>query len=207
MRKSERRSRFKSVALGDSRQIEAMLLEHMPAAVVVGDEAQRVVYCNQAARALYGCAPGEPLPEVLTDTTDATEGWEGELTVGGRTVHCNAQPVRDSAGRRVGTMTVSVAHGGNGTTTNLREIGRRIASARTAAGLTQQQLADSLGVTRRSVQGYESGSVAPFRHVRRLSELLGRPAGWFLLDEPAADDEPLREVLRRIVREEVAALR
>jgi hypothetical protein len=73
-------------------------------------------------------------------------------------------------------------------------------------------------VTRRSVQGYEAGRVAPFRHLDRLSELFGRSTSWFLLEEPAASNEALQEALRqhrltlerdlrRIVREEVAAIR
>jgi transcriptional regulator with XRE-family HTH domain len=101
---------------------------------------------------------------------------------------------------------------------HLTEVGRRIAIARNAAGLTQEELANRLGVTRRSIQGYEAGRVAPFRHLDRLSELLDRSTGWFLLGEPPASDEALQEALRqhrltlerdlrRIVREEVSAIR
>src|SRR6266508_2375790 len=90
-------------------------------------------------------------------------------------------------------------------------------SRKNADGFTQEELANALGVTRRSVQGYEAGHVAPFRHLDRLSELLGRSTGWFLLEEPAASNEALQEALRqhrltlerdlrRIVREEVASI-
>lgn len=45
------------------------------------------------------------------------------------------------------------------------EIGRRIRSAREAAGLTQYELADLLGVTRPSVQMMERGSQRIHLHV------------------------------------------
>ena len=79
----------------------------------------------------------------------------------------------------------------------LLAIGRRIARARAAARLTQQDLAERLGVTRRSVQGYEAGKVAPYRHLDRLAAVLDRPKTWFLLD---------RRDLRRIVRDEVSGM-
>jgi transcriptional regulator with XRE-family HTH domain len=201
--------------------MEATLLEHIPAAVVVSDAENRVAYCNRAARELYGCVEGAVIPPALADTAHATMPWEGNLTVSGRLVHCRSSPVHDSAKRRVGTMTVSLVQGSDQAGSreeNLTEVGRRIAVARAAAGLTQQELADRLGVTRRSVQGYESGSIAPYRHVQRLSELLGRPVGWFLLDDRVSNAEALQEILRqhrvslesdlrRIVREEVDAIR
>lgn len=41
----------------------------------------------------------------------------------------------------------------------LRNIGRRIAELRTERGLTQQQVADQLGITSRYVQAVEAGDV------------------------------------------------
>lgn len=202
----------------ESEHIEAVLLDHIPAAVVVGDAKGRVVYCNRAARDLYGCTAGGPTPRELAEVAHGKEPWEGELTVSGHRVQCRSSPVYDSAKRRVGTMTVSLEQGSGraGSRGDLIEVGRRIASARAAAGLTQQELADRLGVTRRSVQGYESGSVAPYRHLDRLSELLARPVSWFLQDEQVWDEllqkalrehrRTLQRDLRRIVREEVAAV-
>jgi transcriptional regulator with XRE-family HTH domain len=208
--------------MNDSRRLQAKLLDHIPAAVVVSDAQHRIVYCNLEARELYGCAEGGEVPSELVEAAKHAERWEGKLTVAGHLVHCRASPVEDAAGQRVGTMTVSLPRhrsraGSLGR--QLDEVGRRIALARNAAGLTQEELANSLGVTRRSVQGYEAGRVAPFRHLDRLSELFGRSTSWFLLGEPAASNEQaLREALRqhrltlerdlrRIVREEVAAIR
>jgi transcriptional regulator with XRE-family HTH domain len=207
-------------AMTDSRRLQARLLDHIPAAVVVSDARHRVVYCNQEARDLYGCVEGGEVPLELAEAAQHAERWEGKLTVGGHRVHCRASPVEDPAGRRVGTMTVSLPRQRSRAgllDRDLAEVGRRIALARNAAGLTQEELASRLGVTRRSVQGYEAGRVAPFRHLDRLSALLGRSTSWFLLEEPAAANEALQETLRqhrltlerdlrRIVREEVAAI-
>jgi transcriptional regulator with XRE-family HTH domain len=206
--------------MADSRRLQAKLLDHIPAAVVVSDGHNRIVYCNHEARELYGCTDGGEVPFELAEVAQHAERWEGKLTVGEHRVHCRASPVEDPTGRRVGTMTVSLPRqrtraGFLGR--DLVEVGRRIAQARNAAGLTQEELANRLGVTRRSVQGYEAGRVAPFRHLDLLSELLGRSTSWFLLEEPTASNEALREVLRqhrltlerdlrRIVREEVAAI-
>jgi transcriptional regulator with XRE-family HTH domain len=198
-----------------------MLLDHIPAAVVVSDTRDRVVYCNREARELYGCVEGGGVPSELVEAAQHKEHWEGKLTVDGHRVHCRASPVEDPSGRRVGTMTVSLPRDRNragARRKDLAEVGRRIAAARNAAGLTQEELASRLGVTRRSVQGYEAGTVAPFRHLDRLSQALDRPSGWFLLDETAASNKALQEALRqhrltlerdlrRIVREEVAAIR
>ena len=94
----------------------------------------------------------------------------------------------------IGSITVSFEHGGNDDPA-LRDLGRRIARARAAAQMTQQELADALGVTRRSVQGYEAGKVGPYRHLDRLADVLGCSKSWLL----ALDAD-----LRRMVREELA---
>jgi transcriptional regulator with XRE-family HTH domain len=62
-------------------------------------------------------------------------------------------------------------------------IGRRIAQARREAGLTQEELAGLIGVTTRSVQGYEAGTVTPFRHLRKLEDVTEKPHGWLLYGE------------------------
>jgi DNA-binding XRE family transcriptional regulator len=145
-----------------------------------------------------------PLPRELLLAVRGHEEWSGDVTFLGRRVHCRAAPLHDSTGRFVGTMTVSFERTRKvGSAAELEEVGSRIAKARNAAGLTQQQLADQIGVTRRSVQGYEAGRVAPYRHLDRLAEVLGRPRAWFLPDDGT---NVLRDV-RRIVREEIAATR
>lgn len=85
-----------------------------------------------------------------------------------------------------------------------QDIGARIATARKEAGLTQAELADLVGVSTRSLQGYEAGEVVPYRHMAKLAEITKRPVAWFL----HGDEEILEphEELRLMVREEVAAV-
>jgi DNA-binding XRE family transcriptional regulator len=166
------------------RPIEALVLEHLPAAVVVGDAEQRVAYANRAARELYACERGTQLPPELMLALRNHAEWCGDVTFLGRRVHCRAAPLYDSARRLVGSITVSFERVRKaGSAADLEEIGSRIAAARTAAGLTQQELADRIGVTRRSVQGYEAGRVAPYRRLDRLAQALERPRAWFLPED------------------------
>jgi transcriptional regulator with XRE-family HTH domain len=69
-------------------------------------------------------------------------------------------------------------------------IGRRIAQARREAGLTQEELAGLIGVTTRSVQGYEAGTVTPFRHLRKLEEVTEKPRGWLLYGDAGDGGAP-----------------
>lgn len=70
-----------------------------------------------------------------------------------------------------------------------REIGARIAQARREAdGMTQEELADALNVSKRSVQEYEAGNTIPWKHFSRLEEIFERPLSWFLHGE----EEPKR---------------
>ena len=183
--------------MSDLSRIEAALLDHVPAAVVVSDANRRVFYRNRAARELNGCEPGDALPAQLALAVRSPGPWHGDVRVAGRRFHCRAAPVRDSEQNLIGSITLSFEHGANDDP-GLPELGRRIARARAAARMTQQELAEALGVTRRSVQGYEAGKVAPYRHLDRLAEVLGCPRSWLL----AFDGD-----LRRIVREELAASR
>jgi transcriptional regulator with XRE-family HTH domain len=86
-------------------------------------------------------------------------------------------------------------------------IGPRIAQARREAGMTQAQLADELGVTTRSLQGYEAGKVIPYRHLHRLAEATGRTREWFLRGDSEAEVTALGEVGERLVAlvEQIAA--
>jgi transcriptional regulator with XRE-family HTH domain len=62
-----------------------------------------------------------------------------------------------------------------------KEIGERIQLARReSGGMTQRELADLLGVTERSVAAYEAGDVIPYRFIRKLEEVLDKPATWIL---------------------------
>lgn len=85
-----------------------------------------------------------------------------------------------------------------------KEIGQRIAEARTLAGLTQEDLAEMASFSKRSLQDYETGVTIPYRHMREISRLLGREVEWFLNGDPPADphDHPgepgVMDVLERL---------
>jgi transcriptional regulator with XRE-family HTH domain len=61
-----------------------------------------------------------------------------------------------------------------------RQTGVRIREARKEVGLTQKALASALGVSVRSVQNYESGTIVPYRHLREIEAILRKPHGWLL---------------------------
>lgn len=63
---------------------------------------------------------------------------------------------------------------------DLTGLGSRIREARMAAGLTQDELSDLVGVGMRQIQYYESGDSNPYRTLRRIAEATGRSIGWFL---------------------------
>lgn len=80
-----------------------------------------------------------------------------------------------------------------------QEIGARLKHARLELGLTQEELADLVGVSTRSWQGYESGDVVPYRHMQKIAEITRKSVAWLIhgdTDEPVRDPEwmlPLRE--------------
>lgn len=86
-----------------------------------------------------------------------------------------------------------------------KEIGARIAQARKeqGAGMTQEQLAELLNVSSRSVQDYEAGLTIPWKHFQRLEEIFKTPMSWFLHgEEPASKENELAAL-----REELGVVR
>lgn len=70
------------------------------------------------------------------------------------------------------------------------EIGERIAQARRHAGLRQEDLADMIGVSTRTVQGYELGETSQYRRLKAISEVTGRPVEWFLHGDRPDEADP-----------------
>ena len=71
-------------------------------------------------------------------------------------------------------------------------IGARIAEARHAKGLTQEQLAGACSFSMRSLASYEAGNSIPFKFLHELSEVLERRVAWFLygdLEDVNRDDQ------------------
>jgi len=86
-------------------------------------------------------------------------------------------------------------------------IGLRIARARKERGLTQEELASLIGVSARSIQGYEAGKVVPYRRLTQLAEITNCEVGWILQGDVAATAGNDPEVVDRLVIavEEVSA--
>lgn len=84
-----------------------------------------------------------------------------------------------------------------------KEIGARIAQARKERGLTQEELAEIGSFSKRSLQDYETGVTTPYRKVRELSRLLGKPTEWFLYGD-TAEEKPSDERLDRIIDQNAA---
>ena len=76
-------------------------------------------------------------------------------------------------------------------TLQVRQIGRRLEQARIEANLSQQELADKVGVDRSTISLYESGKRSIGLDVLdRLSCVLGKPLEYFLgIDTGLSEDE------------------
>jgi transcriptional regulator with XRE-family HTH domain len=82
-------------------------------------------------------------------------------------------------------------------------IGRRIARARKERGLTQEELAALIGVSPRSIQGYEAGSVVPYRRLAQLAAVCNRDLGWLLEGDTTKDHELVERLVTAV--EELSA--
>lgn len=67
---------------------------------------------------------------------------------------------------------------------------KRLADARDAAGLTQQQAADFLGINRDRYSKYEGRSVIPVDFAVRIAERLGKPFEYFVRVDPVNEIFP-----------------
>jgi len=214
--------------MGGNATSEGGLLDQLPIGLVLADRKGTVAGWNTTAEELFGwdrtevlgrkifalAASGDngPLHELIAHVSSG-ERWEGELALGERAgstlrVRLRASPFRTHENAVVGVViAVLDTAADSGCRTAGAEVGARLGQARRQAGLTQKALAESLGVTRRSIQGYEAGTVVPYKHLDRLGELLGRTPSWFLGEEPAPDrtPNPLAE-LRAVLHEELIAV-
>jgi transcriptional regulator with XRE-family HTH domain len=77
------------------------------------------------------------------------------------------------------------------------DICARIKKARIEAGFTQQEAADTLGVTMRAYQNYESVRV-PFRSLSRMAEVFAVPESWLLHGEREEAEGELESIALRL---------
>jgi transcriptional regulator with XRE-family HTH domain len=84
-------------------------------------------------------------------------------------------------------------------------IGDRIAQARNEAGLRQEDLADLIDVSTRSIQGYEAGTTNAYRKIREIARVTGKPVEW-LLHGDSDEESPSSDEISQVV-EEVGELR
>jgi len=64
-------------------------------------------------------------------------------------------------------------------------VGQRLIAARKEMGMKQVEVAELIHVSERTMHAYESDEVVPFRKLKELSELLGRPMSWILHGDKA----------------------
>ena len=82
-------------------------------------------------------------------------------------------------------------------------IGARIREARIRRGLSQEALADRLGVSKAAVSGWETGKSRPFgSRLAQLAETLGVDAGWLTF---GGEQGEIAEILSRLTPRERAA--
>jgi PAS domain S-box-containing protein len=213
-------------------KLELSLLDQVPFAVVIATVDGKIGYWNKGAEALYGWSrrdvvrrpfrsltasrrAAQALQEALEAVTSGGR-WGGRISLRHRRgdvllAELRCSPLQSPEDDTIGVIFVAVeaasSTGRRGSDENVH-IGRRIARGRNEAGLTQQELADRIGVTRRSIQAYEAGSIVPYRHLEQLAEVLGQTREWLLSDQPprrslkglVADLEP---DLRHLIREEL----
>jgi PAS domain S-box-containing protein len=195
------------------RAFELNLLDQVPLAMVILALDGTIGYWNKGAEALYGWPrrdvmrrPFEALGasgravEAVREALEAVASggvWAGRVaiqhhrgSVTAADIRCS--PLQNAEHETIGAIVVAVETGAS-TASEDAHVGRRIARARKEAGLTQEDLAVRVGVTRRSIQGWEAGSIAPYRHLDRLAAALGRRVAD--LRQAAGRAPPLGELL------------
>ena len=81
-------------------------------------------------------------------------------------------------------------------------LGERIRAARQAAGLSQEKLAERLGLTRQAVTKWETGQSAPStENLLRLAEVLGVPVT-ALLDASAPEQQMQADQIYALQKEQ-----
>jgi len=89
--------------------------------------------------------------------------------------------------------------------------GRRLKAAREELGLSQERLAEAIGVVRRTLAHYEAGTKSPeFSKLPAIAAATGKPLAWFFQDEdaspaPAEPQPDMQALLAQLVAAQVRA--
>lgn len=68
--------------------------------------------------------------------------------------------------------------------TNIMEFGVKFKKIRLEKGMTQQDVADKLGIKRSAISKWESGNIFPnHKQLDKISEIFNVPVSYFLLEE------------------------
>ena len=89
-------------------------------------------------------------------------------------------------------------------------LGERIKTCRQSAGLSQEKVAELVGVSRQAVTKWETGQSAPStENLFRLAEILGTTVDFLLADEEKSSPTPAEQIyyLYKLEQEQKAALR
>lgn len=69
-------------------------------------------------------------------------------------------------------------------------LGKQIKKARKSKGLSQEQLAKQVGISRMMISRYEiSSSVIPVEKLQKIAEILEKPISYFFGEEPKPDSQ------------------
>ena len=80
----------------------------------------------------------------------------------------------------------------------IKDIGQEIIILRAGAGWTQQQLAEKMETTQRTVAAWESGESVPRNTMKvKLAQVFGRPSDYFLDESDDSVDEA-RDLIDKI---------
>jgi PAS domain S-box-containing protein len=216
----------------DGVDLELGLLDQAPVGLAITDRKGTVARWNRTASELFGWRAAEVLGRPISglaapdgdaealheliERTASGSACEGEVTLCDREGRkcCAAlrmSPLRGRQAQVVGVVIVVLSTTSATASAQAAEVGARIAEARRHAGLTQQSFAAQLGVTRRSIQAYESGAVVPYKRLDQIGELLDRAPSWLLEGTSSGDAGPpplgdLRAELRDALHEELIAV-
>jgi PAS domain S-box-containing protein len=209
------------------RNAQSCLVDQAPIPFVVVDTKGVIALWNVHAEQFLGWQAGDVIGRGIfqlserrnlgdscfvgaVESTSAGQPWEGEIDLIRKdrkviSAMIRASPFVSPRGAIVGALLVMLPTADMIRAANTHSglaVARRIALARRTAGLTQEQLAERIGVTRRSIQNYESGAVVPYNRIAQLAAALGSEPRWLHArnDFEPGDADPLREVVRDELR-------